>query len=72
VELLASRRYKRYLRLTKNDLVRIDRGAIRRPPNMTANGSYEQNSTNIAAIILDDWTNTRIADHLQLIISDRK
>jgi len=29
VELLASRRFKRYLRLTKNNLIRIDRGAIR-------------------------------------------
>lgn len=29
IELLASRRYKRYLTVTKNDLIRIDRGAIR-------------------------------------------
>lgn len=29
IELLASRRYKRYLRVTKSGLIRIDRGAIR-------------------------------------------
>jgi len=29
VELLASRRYKRYLKVTKSDMIRIDRGAIR-------------------------------------------
>jgi hypothetical protein len=29
VELLASRRYKRYLRITKTGIVRIDRGAVR-------------------------------------------
>ena len=29
IDLLASRRYKRYLRITKSGLVRIDRGAIR-------------------------------------------
>jgi hypothetical protein len=29
VELLASRRYKRYLRITKSGMIRIDRGAVR-------------------------------------------
>jgi len=29
LELLGSRRYKRYLRITKNGIVRIDRGAVR-------------------------------------------
>jgi len=38
VELLASRRYKRYLKVTKSNMIRIDRGRSERPPNMAASG----------------------------------
>ena len=48
IELLASRRYKRYLRITKAGLVRIDRGAVREAANYDGKWVIETNDDTIS------------------------
>ena len=42
VELLASRRYKQYLQVTKSGMIRIDRGAIRQAAKYDGKGCANQ------------------------------
>jgi transposase len=48
IELLASRRFKRYLRITKSDQVRIDRGAIREAAKYDGKWVIETNDDTIS------------------------
>ena len=48
IELLASRRYKRYLRVTKAGLIRIDRGAIREAAKYDGKWVLETNDDTIS------------------------
>jgi transposase len=48
IELLASRRYKRYLRVTKSGLIRIDRGAIRQAAKYDGKWVLETNDDTIS------------------------
>ena len=48
IELLASRRFKRYLRVTKSDQVRIDRGAIREAAKYDGKWVIEANDDTIS------------------------
>jgi len=48
IELLASRRYKRYLKITKGGLVRIDRGAIRNAAKYDGKWVLETNDDTIS------------------------
>lgn len=48
IELLASRRYKRYLRVTKSGLIRIDRGAIRQAAKYDGKWVIETNDDTIS------------------------
>ncbi len=48
IELLASRRYKRYLRVTKSGLIRIDRGAIRQSAKYDGKWVVETNDDTIS------------------------
>ncbi|MEJ2137492.1 MAG: IS1634 family transposase [Desulfofustis sp.] len=48
IELLASRRYKRYLRITKAGLVRIDRGAVREAAKYDGKWVIETNDDTIS------------------------
>lgn len=48
IELLASRRYKRYLRVTKAGLIRIDRGAIRNAAKYDGKWVLETNDDTIS------------------------
>ena len=48
IELLASRRYERYLRVTKAGLIRIDRGAIRNAAKYDGKWVLETNDDTIS------------------------
>ncbi|RLB69838.1 MAG: IS1634 family transposase [Deltaproteobacteria bacterium] len=48
IELLASRRYKRYLKVTKSGLIRIDRGAIRNAAKYDGKWVLETNDDTIS------------------------
>jgi len=48
IELLASRRYKRYLRVTKSGLIRMDRGAIRNAAKYDGKWVIETNDDTIS------------------------